>query len=187
MTSDTAIPTTVDPTRSATRLYFRDATAFGSPQARPAVAPTPDRRWDDDQLLAAAHAGAAGEDLHPDILAALCRRYVDLVQAEVRADTAECRVAELLLVLGQERAARQRADKLHTAELAETLRLAKLHAEASAQLAWTIRQHAVVSYENKMLRHQIDGTTPVDVQIALDAVTDSDHDDRTVVVDAREV
>lgn len=134
MTSDNAIPRPSDDVLSAprdsTRLYFRDATAFGRPHARPSTAITASRAWDDGQLLDAAHAGATGCALQPDILTALCARYVDLQTAE-----------------------RQLAAALD---------------EASALVAAAQHQLAQVSIDNLHLRHELSGTTPVSVAIALD-------------------
>lgn len=80
MTSDNAIPITT--TGDITRLYFDGGSAFGVPHARPLIAVAPDQTWDDEQLLDAAHLGADGRDLHPDLIAALCTKYVDLATAE---------------------------------------------------------------------------------------------------------
>lgn len=79
MTSDNAIPIQTDvpgAPRDVTRLYFDGGSAFGVQHAKPRLT------WDDEQLLDAAHVGAAGRDLHPDLVAALCVRYVDLATAE---------------------------------------------------------------------------------------------------------
>jgi hypothetical protein len=217
MTSDNAIPIQTDipgTARDVTRLYFDGGSAFGRPHARPSTAVASGRTWDDDQLLDAAHVGADGRDLHSDVLAALCRRYVDLAQgdnvralelqaATVRVQDAERRTQgaaavrrlaeqqlaaaqgiaaalqrELLacqLALDEERNAhqgtmfaREFAEDLHVAELAERNRVAGLHAEASARAAQLVHQLAQVSAENVQLRHQIAGTTPVGIEIALD-------------------
>ncbi len=181
MTSNNAIPVatdSLDPARSATHLYFRDGTAFGHPHARSS---TVGRTWDDDQLLEAAHAGADGRDLHPDVLAALCRRYIDMVQDEAaRAPTPS--VAELQLeltgcrlALDEERNAhmgtmfaREHADDLYQAELAERVRIAQLHAELSNQLALVARQRDQALLERTLALHRCAGTTPAAITIALD-------------------
>ncbi len=173
MTPATGIPLPLpDPERSRvdTRLYFDAGAVFGHRHARPSTAETQERAWDDEQLLEAARTG--GGNLHPDLLTALCRRYVDLVQGGD-----EARVLRQQLAAAQAVAAAQvkRADAL-TAELvgerAERQRMADLHASACERLAWAQHHHAQVSYENAHLRHQIDGTTPVGVAIALDRAMD---------------
>lgn len=138
--SDNAIPQLSDgpdAPRDVTRLYRERVIA------RPATAVTAGRTWDDDQLLEAAHAGAAGRDLHPDLLAALCRRFVDLVQDEAA-----------------------RAEQLAAARGA-------------------LDQLSRVSAENVHLRHQIAGTTPACVQVALEAELSAEtmrfHADAVVV------
>lgn len=186
--SDNAIPITT--TGDVTRLYFDGGSVFGAPHARPSIT------WDDEQLLDAAHVGAAGRDLHPDLVAALCARYVDMAQAEFAHQTAERQLAaaqgvasglelrladlqrELMgcrIALDEERNAhqgtmfaREFAEDLYEAELAERNRVAALHAEVSARAAQLTHSLAQVSLENLHLRHQLAGTTPVSVEIALD-------------------
>lgn len=192
--SDNAIP--IITTGDVTRLYFDGGSVFGYPHAAPSTAVAPDRTWDDEQLLDAAHVGAAGRDLHPDLVAALCARYVDMAQAELALQTAErqlaaaqgvaagleLRLADLQLelmscqiALDEERNAhqgtmfaREFAEDLYVAELAERNHVAQLHAEASARAAQLTHSLAQVGLENLHLRHELAGTTPVSVAVALD-------------------
>jgi hypothetical protein len=201
MTSDNAIPITT--TGDVTRLYFDGGSVFGAPHARPSIT------WDDEQLLDAAHVGAAGRDLHPDLVAALCARYVDMAQAELEIPTAVARVrtAERQLAAAQGVAAglqrelegcrialdeernahqgtmfaRELAEDLYVAEMAERNRVAALHAEVSAHAAWLQRQVAQLGAEALNLRHQLAGTTPVSVAIALARSVEPDADDTTVM------
>lgn len=162
--------------QEVTRIYFSDGAEFGHRHARPATSPTADRTWDDEQLLDAAHVGAQGRDLHPDLLAALCQRYMDFVQGE--ATRAE---ALLKMQIRAELAERKAAliDRELCAERSERNRLAGLNAGLSNELATVGKQLGQVRFENIHLRHQVNGTTPVSVQMAVEDDMDAD----TVVVD----
>lgn len=168
----TDIPSTP---HNVTRLYFHDGSAFGSRHARPTTVVITGRTWNHEQLIDAARIGASGGTLHPDVLAALCARYIELAAAqgataELRRELDSCQVA-----LDLERQAhqgtmfaREQAEDLHVAELAERNRIARLHAEASAHAARLTHQLAQISAENVHLRHQLAGTTPAGIQIALE-------------------
>lgn len=151
--------------RDVTRNYFDTRSAFGARHARPATGPTVDRIWSDDELLDAAHVGAEERDLHLDLLSALCRRYVDLVQDDTSAAD-EMRLLRQRIATVQGIAAALSSEL--TGERLERNRLAELHAEASKRLAEVVKLHARLSVENVHLRHQLAGTTPVSVEIALD-------------------
>lgn len=141
-----------------TVAYFAGGRAFGHAQAKPATTESDGRTWDDDQLDGAASALAAGDDVHPDLLAALGRRYLDLVQDEATR-------AEEVRTLGRQLTALR--NEL-IGERSESVRLAQLHAEASQLLALVTRQRDQAQYERTLALHQRAGTTPVGIQIALD-------------------
>jgi multidrug efflux pump subunit AcrA (membrane-fusion protein) len=149
MTSDNAIP--VATTGDVTRIYFDGGSAFGVPHARPSTTASTQRTWDDEQLLDAAYVGSRGRALHPDLLAALCARYIDMVQG---AAAMELRLSATVAELVGERT--------------ELNRVAALHAEASVQLALVTRQRDQAQYERTLALHQRAGTTPAGIAAALD-------------------
>lgn len=124
MSSDNAIPVTAS--RDVTRLYFDGGSAFGIPHAAPSTSVAPGRTWDHAQLLSAAKAGAAGGQVHPDILAALCARYVDLTAELVDEREESVRLARLHAQLS-----RQMSDvlRLYRALVAENIGLRRRLAE----------------------------------------------------------
>lgn len=164
--------------RVETRAYFDGRSVFGGEQARPVTTESAERAWDDDQLDAAAHAGIQGAELHPDLLAALCRRYVDIVQRDATH-------AEETRTLRQQLATVQGVAEVLRAELAgersERHRLAGLHREASELLAWSQHVLAQVSCDNVYLRHGKAGTTPAAVRAAL--VSDTEKTQRMRRID----
>lgn len=153
--SDALPEITFEIPRELTRTYFDNRTAFGHCHAQPATHESYGRTWDDDQLLDAAHVGARGRDLHPDLLIALCRRYIDMATAPDPTEQLRCQFAKLHAELVGERLERDRLDE---------------------RLAHLIGAYTRLSLENLHLRHQIAGTTPVSVEIAL-----HNHDNDTAV------
>lgn len=91
---------------------------------------------------------------------------------QFRALEARCAALESELELARtelaaERIDRQATDRLYMAELANGLRMEQLYAEVSRQLAEVLTLHSQLSLDNLHLRHQVAGTTPVAVKIAI--------------------
>lgn len=117
-------------------------------------------------MLAAVPAGSADHIL-------LLEQQLAAAQGQVGALQTELEVART--ALATETALHAQTHRCYEAELRESLRLAALHAEASGRLSEVLVLFERLSAENVHLRHQIAGTTPVSVAIAVD---------RTIRVDA---
>jgi hypothetical protein len=135
----TAIPQLLGPELPRTEtMAYRDDVAFGSPRAQPMTRVQYHVEWTDEQVLDAAQDGAAEAG--------------SLDHVEVAT------VCQAYLEL------RERVDALERA----TAQAIALRECAEAERVRLARLHARVSAENVHLRHQIAGTTPVSVEIALD-------------------
>lgn len=141
-----AVPTlSPDGPRTETLAYFADGRAFGSPLAAPAIDESPGVArhlgWSDAQIHQAAEIGERdGDDLSVEAIEQVCRRLNQLLQADAELD-----------------ALRRQLSVLHGVGSALLHRIALL-----------VKERDQARIENIHLRHQIAGTTPVDVQLALD-------------------
>lgn len=144
---------------ATTNLYFKDGSSFGSPHAKPTTRETADRTFSSEDIDRAAFAGSAGLDVHPDLLAAMCTRYLDLAQNE-SALSSSLRVAQGVA------AARERE---LVAERLECERLAELHRGMSRTLAEIQILHRALVIENVELRRRLADTVVVDVDALIKA------------------
>ncbi len=167
--------------------------AYRFPAAGP-DAPEADRCSDDQLLQLAVDAVESRGDLlalisSPQHVRRLCELLcrIEPVARRTREIDQELRVCRL--ALDEERNAhqvtildREFVKDLHEAELAERIRLAGLHAELSALLVRRTKERDQAQTEAIHLRHQINGTTPAAIRIALDRAQRESHDE-TVIVD----
>lgn len=152
------------------------------PPARP-LAPAPTDCSDEDLLQLAMDASRNNEDLWALLssgahVQSLCQLIVDLWPArrcalrrvgvaEQQRSLAQGMCVQLHGELAEARRALEIERAAHQAtmqRLRETERLARCEA---ASRYWTEGGHARVSEENKHLRHQLAGTTPVAIQVVL--------------------
>jgi hypothetical protein len=92
-------------------------------------------------------------------------------------------LTKVMALLAVERAENRTTQRLYLAELRESFRLAKMHAEVSAQHAWVLHMSHQVSLDNVYLRHQIAGSTPAAVQVALRRAEQAVENDDTMVIE----